>query len=484
MKTLRTFHYFYAAVLCVAFLCVPAARGQQQDQSTPIPAYKSPLASADNNSPASTSSQQVSPDTSSLSGFQNFSLGLPTERSYWQPHAEVSVAGDSNGLETPTGTSWSVLGILSGGVDVHRTSGNSDLNLSYTGGGTFSDQNNVGNGVYQNLSFGDRYSFRRVTISVLDDFSYLPQDAVGFAGLGGSLIPGAAGAGGLGSAFTPGQSILIGQGQSIGNASDVESDVFLSSRSSLTFVGGYSLLHYSSSNLLDYHSTIFSGGYNYQITRKDTIAALYQYDRIDYGNFNQSITSHSGKLSYGRRVTGRLAFQIAAGPQITVSNIAITGTPVVSGSPGAGSVTEIGWTLNTSLNWQMERGSLGAQYFHGITGGSGVLGGAIDDMFTGSATRQVSRTISGSINGGFSRVRGVPIGAIVAGGTPNERYDYVFGGASLARPLSRTLALNLSYQLQYQTSNAPVCSGTTCGPNIIVHLVSFGVTWRDRPRLF
>jgi hypothetical protein len=132
----------------------------------------------------------------------------------------------------------------------------------------------------------------------------------------------------------------------------------------------------------------------------------------------------------------------------------------------------------------MERGGLSAQYFHGVTGGSGVVGGGIDDTFTGTATRQLSRTISGSIDGGYSRVRGVPISTVLAGGTPNQSYDYFFGGASLGHPISRALALNLSYQLQYQTSNAAVCSGTICGSNIIVHLISFGVTWRERPLLF
>lgn len=481
---MRTLHYGFWVALCAISLCVPAARGQQQDQSTPIPAYKSPLGAGDVNNPTNTNSQQVTPDTSSLSGFQNFSLGLPTARSYWQPHAELSLAGDSNGLETPTGTSWSMFGIITGGVDVQRTSGNSNLALSYAGGGTFSNENSVGNGTFQNLSVSDRYSFRRVTISVQDAFSYLPQDAVGFAGFGGSLIPGAAGPSGLGSAFTPGQSILIGQGQSIGNATDLEVDVALTGRSSLTFVGGYSLLRYLDSDLLNYNSAIFRGGYNYQITARDTMSVLYQYNRITYDNFNQAITAHSAELSYGRRVTGRLAFQVAAGPQITVANVAINGAPVVSGSTAAGSVTQVGWTVDTSANWQMERGGLKGEYSHGVTGGSGVLGGAIDDTFTGTATRQLSRTISGTLDGGYSRVKGVPISTVLAGGSPNQSYDYFFGGGSLSHPLSRALSLTFSYQLQYQTSNAAVCSGTICGSNIIVHLVSFGVTWRDRPMLF
>jgi hypothetical protein len=475
----------------VVSLCVPVVRAQQNDNpqqdqqgpSTPIPAYKSPLASAGDSNSTDTNSEQYTPDTSSLSGFDNFSFGMPNERSYWQPHAELYAAGGSNGLQTPTGETWTAWAIVSGGVDAYRNSGDSNLALSYSGGGMFANQSNVGNGTFQNLSFTDRYTFHRFAISVLDDFSFLPQDALGFAGLGGTLIPGATGAGGLGSAFTPGQSILIGQGRSIANASDGETDIFLTPRSSLTLVGGYSLLHYLDSDLLDYNSAIFRGGYNYQLTRKDTIAAFYQYDRISYSNFDQLITAQSGELSYGRRVTGRLAFQIAGGPQITTANIPITGTPV-SGSAGAGSVTEVGWTLSTSLSWQTQRGSMGGQYFHGVSGGSGVLGGGIDDTVTGSINRQLTRTFSGGITGGYSRLQGAPLSSLVAGGSSNQGYDYAFGGGTLGHPINRALALSLSYQLQYQTSNGAICTGTVCGSNVLVHLVSLGLTWRARPLLF
>jgi hypothetical protein len=481
----------------MVLLWVPAALGQQdqsQDQnqqpdegqpSEPIPAYRSPLASASNNyNGTNTSSQQIIPDTSSLSGFQNFGLGMPNQRSYWQPHIEGYIAGDSNGIQSPTGNSWSTFGIISGGVDVQRTSGVSNLTLSYAGSEMFSNQSAIRDTSFQSLSLNERYTFHRMAISAIDDFTYLPRDAFGFASLTGSLVPGTTGAGGLGSAFTPGQSILSAQSESIGNASDAEVDFFLSGRSSLTFVGGYSLLHYLSSDVLDYHSAIFQGGYNYQMTRKDTVAAFYRYDGIDYSNSNQSITSHSGELSYGRRVTGRLAFQIAGGPQITLAKVAISGTPTAGGSSGTGSVTEIGWTLNTSLNWQTERGSFGAQYFHGVTGGSGLLGGGINDTGTGSVSRQLSRTFSGGLTGGYSRIRGVPLSTIVPGASLNERYDYAFGGANLGHPLSRTLGLTLSYEVEYQTSDTGICVGTVCGSNIVVHVVSLGVTWKDRPLLF
>ena len=110
-----------------------------------------------------------------------------------------------------------------------------------------------------------------------------------------------------------------------------EFDEFLTARTSLTFVGGYSLLHYFDTALLDYGDATFQGGYNYQMSRKDTIAVSYLFSGFRYSNFNQSINTHTVAVSYGRRVTGRLAFQASAGPQIVFSRMPISGSPETSG---------------------------------------------------------------------------------------------------------------------------------------------------------
>src|SRR5271169_3801287 len=103
--------------LALITLMAPAARAQDQqsqgqgsqdqqsqgqqtpDQSAqPIPAYRSPLASAADNGDSNAGGPQE-PDTRALSGVQNFSLGLETSRSYWQPHFDVFGTADSNALE-------------------------------------------------------------------------------------------------------------------------------------------------------------------------------------------------------------------------------------------------------------------------------------------------------------------------------------------------------------------------------------------------
>src|SRR5271156_3981981 len=92
------------AALGAVALSTATARAQQpppdaqqgQQPSEPIPAIRSPLAGAagDVNSQ---DSQDLSPDTRSLTGVEDLSLGtLPESHSYWQPHISILGTVDSN----------------------------------------------------------------------------------------------------------------------------------------------------------------------------------------------------------------------------------------------------------------------------------------------------------------------------------------------------------------------------------------------------
>lgn len=481
--------------LCVFLLAVPAAWAQQSQQpqqqsgqqpadqsSGPIPAYRSPLASAAGDNQDEDEPQVLAPDTRSLSGAQDLSLGIPTARSYWQPHFDISVIANSNPLETAQSSGWGAWTSLSGGIDLNRTSGSNDMSMSYVSGGIFANYPGMRNGIVQEMNFVDKFAFHRSSLSFVDTLKYLPESSLGFGGLGG-IAPTGGGSSGLNSVFAASQSLLIGYGQNLANSFATELDTYLTPRTSLTFVGGYSLLHYFDSDLLNNGDFSFRGGYNYQMTRKDTIAVLYTFSGIRYSNFNQSIDNHTVQASYARRVTGRLAFQVAAGPQIVLSRIPISGN---AGSASGESATvtnstQLYWSLNTALQFQAERTLLGLTYNHGVGGGSGVLAGSLSDIVTGSVTRQVSRTFSNGLTAGYSRNQGV---AITSSTPLTQTYDYWFAGVNLAHPVGRALGLTFSYQMHYQTSNSTFCVGPTCGTNVIAHLISVGVGWHERPLLF
>jgi hypothetical protein len=474
--------------LCVLAFFAPITRAQQQPADTPsqspsgpIPAYHSPLASAADNGQSDENSQELTPDTNSLSGAQLLTLGIPLTRSYWQPSFSYYGTADSNPVTNQgSGNTWTGWNTMTGEIDIHRTSGNNNLALSYVAGGMIGIGGPGEGGVIQELSAVDTITFRRWTLSLIEQLSYVPPSGIGVNGIGGGGI-GGIGVPPLNPGLVPGQPFLTASGQTLSSSSDGEADVQLTRRTSLTFVGGYLLLKYfgNGNSALDYGGFNARAGYNYQWTRKDTLAVVYTYNRYEYPNSQQSIDSQSVQLSYARRVTGRLAFQAAAGPQFASFQ-----QPIPTGSttpPSSG--TQLYWAANAGLQYQLKRGNLAAYYSHGVNGGSGVLAGAITDSVTGSTSRRLSRTLSGSISGGYYRNHGVALGT-VSPPTTAQTYDYWSAGGTLSRAWGRSLNLNFSYQMQYQSSGAQFCVGATCGMSFFRNLVSVGVSWRDRPLLF
>jgi hypothetical protein len=482
--------------ICLAIgamaLSAPIACGQQQqpDQSgqptqpsEPIPAYHSPLASQADNGQDQTNadSEKLLPDTTSLTGVQDLSLGMPAlNHSYWQPHLDVSSTVDSNPLAGQNQTSWTTFTSLFGGVDLHRNSGNSMLTLSYVGGGSFSNDGSVSNGIIQGLNFSERLSYRRYVLSFFDQLMYAPQTAFGAGGIpGGPTLPGG-GTLGFGNGILPGQSILTARGQRLTNFSGGELDVLLTHRTSLTFVGGYSLLNSVDSPLLNYGDVIFTAGYNYQLSRKNTIGLSYQYSAFNYSNFDQSIKSNVIYASYGRRITGKLAFQVSAGPNITLIRMPLT-TATGENTTPSGSRTQVYASVNTALQYQLRRALISATYNHGVSGGSGVFAGAITDNVTGYVSKQATRTLSVSWNVGYSRNRGIQVADTT---TANQTFDYWFTGVNLSHSLGRTMNVFLNYQLQYQNTAASVCTGPGCGASVTRNQITFGFDWRKRPTPF
>jgi hypothetical protein len=309
---------------------------------------------------------------------------------------------------------------------------------------------------------------------------YLPQASLGYGGYGGSglSLPGG-GTLGLQPGLAPIDAVLTTRGQRIDNSFLTQADVNLTRRSSFTVLGGYSLLHYfdNSLNLLNSTTATAQAGYNRKVSAKDTFAVFYRFSGFRYSDINQSINDNVVQFSYARRVTGRLAFQIAAGPEYSLFT-----TPILTNNAGtATSSSQLNWSLSTSLTYQLKRASVAASYFHGVSAGSGVLSGSVTDTVTVNVSRQLSRTFSGGITGGYARNRAL---AIPGYGVYNQSYNYSFAGANLSHPWGRSMNLFLSYQAQYQDSNVGFCAGVTCGTDVLVHLISVGFNWHTRPMLF
>lgn len=467
-----------------------AQQGQQQqntqdnNQSTeqptqPIPAYHSPLggvgAGNQNANPS-----EVQPDTRPLAGAQQIGLGTqPIEHSYWQPTVSVYSTFDSNSFGA--GSGWVNFESFLGSVNVHRESARNDLTLVYAGGATVSSDSSIGNTVLQQFELGDKISLRRAEISFFNSTTYIPEAAFGYGGLGGVNLPGT-GMLGLGE-FVPEQSILAARDQRVSNADLGQVNYRLSRRASVTLLAGYSLLHFLGGGYFDFREPMVQAGYNYQWTRNDTVALSYRFDDFQFSGLGESIRDNRADLSYGRRVTGRAAFEVQAGPEAVffkISNPSATGTGTSGTVTTGGSSSQLLWNLNSSLTYAVPRGTVSLSYSHGVNGGSGVLVGAVANTVLVSATRTLSREFTADARFGYARNTSLngPVQLVAS-----RDYDYWFGGADLTHAFGRYLTLVGSYQYQRQTSNAPVCIGTVCG-TFTRNLISVGVTWQDRPLTF
>ncbi len=475
---MRRFHLNLLIVLCSALLAVPAARAQQQppDQSAPPSQAAQPneSPSPEETEPTDVNGQRLNPDTRSLAGVQTVSLGVPAlEHSYWQPSFFATVAGDSNPLLTPNTTSWTTWTTLLGALAVRANSGHSEFSMDYVGGGSISSDASVQNAVVQEMQVGERIKGRRASLSLLDQVAYIPETSFGYGGLSALSLPDG-GALGLQPSLVPTETILSARGQRLLNSSLVEFDALLSPRATFTVAGGYAFLHDFNNIVFDFDNTIGQAGFSYQASRQDAIAVLYRYDAFRFTNANETLAGHIAELTYARRVTGRLAFEIGAGPEYAIFRV-----PSTTGT-GSISTTNIYWVGDASLTYSLRHTSLALNYDHGIAGGSGVLSGSIADTVRGSISSQLSRTFRGDLSVGYARNQPLSVGSMAAT-TSNPTFDYYYGTLGISHPFGHSVTLSLDYFTQYQHVDGTYCVGTVCGNTILRQQISLGLNMHTRP---
>jgi hypothetical protein len=466
------------SIFAAAWLCFASAgRAQEpppQGTDKPKPAAKSygPIGSEEQDQEQTP--QTLQPDERPLTGIQQLTVGTPPERhSYWVPGVSYNNFIQSNAQSQGGGSGWTSSNYLAGNVSLLENWSRSQLAVNYTGGGNFSTDSTVGNGWFQQFGATQTVNWERVQLTLLDQFAYLPQSQFGFGagtglaqpGIGGSLGVGSTG---LGVGLDPSQSIFTAIGPRYSNSFGTQVNYQLSPRSSVTIGGVYSLLRFSKAGNIESDDYVGNAGYNYQVTRKDTLGLIYRYSSFHYIGTGQAIGDQIIQAAYGRKITGRLALQLTAGPDITHFRIPQGTNGKTRFVSGSGTAT---------ITYVVPRGSVSLSYLHGVTSGSGVLLGATSDQITGSASRKLTRVWSGDAHLGYARNRN----AQAAVGATNLNFDTVYAGASVARPLGRNANFTLGYTAYIETANGAVCAGANCGSNFTTHQISVGVSWHTRP---
>src|SRR5436853_1002941 len=444
-------------------------------QPVQLPVATAPY-SGNTKSPNADSATPVS-DKRALAGAQDLSPdSTALRRSYWQPFFNLTSTLDTNPRGAGNTVSLVPWGSFYGGVDLLLSSRRSDLTLDYLGGGVVSQHKNEDQPIQQ-LALGEKLSWRHATISLFDQVAYFPKAVSGFyLPTGTSLTSNRELA--LQPVFVPNQSIVTTVGQELTNAFIGELDLSPTPRSSLTFLESYSVVRFFNSGVLDLNDTILQGGFNHQITRNNTIALLYRYAGFRFDNLYQPMDGHVVQFAFGRRVTGRLAFQLSAGPELSLFRTAAGQQSLGSTLPTILVFKRLSWSLDSSITYEIRRTVLKLGYDHGVTDGGGFLAGATTDQGSLSIDSQLSRTLAGQLIGGYASNRG----AIATAQQPvDELYRDWFAGVTISHTWGRRASVFLSYQVQRQASNF-ACAGVGCGNGFTRQFISLGLTGRAQPR--
>jgi len=414
----------------------------------------------------------LQPDMTPLTGVQNATLGAPGMRhSYWVPGLQYGSTIQSNGYNQPSSSGWYATNYLIGNVSLLEAWSRSQLAVNYSAGGYFSTNSTVGNGNYQQLALSQTFQWNRWLVQILDQFSYLPQGQFGFGGGTNLGIPGVAGVlnppiPGLGGNIVPNQSIYAATGPRYSNAGVIQGTYEISPRGSITASGSYGILHFVDLGNVDNNSVGGSLGYNYLISREDTVGVLYRFSNYQYPGQPQAFGDNIVNVAYGRKITGRLALQLYGGPEFTTFRVP-TGTQS----------SRLGGNANTNLTYGFEDGSLSAGYFHGVNGGSGVFTGSTVDQVNFVASRRLGRVWSANFNFGYAHNRAV-VNSTQAG---IPTYNTWFVGGGMNRPIGRDLNFAISYTADIYGSNQSGCSGTTCSTNQTSNYITLSFQWHTRP---
>lgn len=441
-----------------------SARAQEQEppplQEPPKPAARGIPGMDDSSEQQNV--DQWQPDISPVTGLESPTLGTPALRhSYWVPGLQYSAMVQSNPYGANNSSGWYATHYLGGSLSLVKSWSDSILSLNYSGGGVITSQPGQSNGQYQQLAAAQSFQFRRWQLQWSDQFAYLPQTAFGFGagtglaapGIGGSL--GATTPGGL----SPNESIFTAVGPRYSNTAVIQATYIMSARQSITVAGMDGVLHFTQAHNVDSQNYLGSFGYNYALTREDSIGLLYRFSSYHFPGQPQAYGDSSVGVAYQRKITRRLALQANVGPDFISYRV-----------PLGGVSEHTSWQANASLTYGFARGSVSGSYYHGLSAGSGVLIGGTLDQFTLSGNRQITRAWSVNGNFGYARNRALNNAETVGLGS----YDNYFFGGGVSRPIGRNMNFNAAYTayLQQQAGSQG---------NTTEHTITIFFNWHTRP---
>ena len=454
-------------------LAVAAAPAQEPATSTP-PSGQLPATSPPEGQEAAveeTTNAPV-PDIRPLTGAEEIGVGLRRGgRNFIFPALQVYAYGDSNRSIAATGGQGAELaGSVVGRLALQHVSRTSQLTLDYMGGGMFYARQSDLNATIHQIGITQAFTGRRWALQLSDRASYLPESSFGFGGfgsMGGGLSGGfGSGLGSLNPAFSADQTVVTGRGYRINNTTIAQVQYLASRRATLTATAAYSLLRFEEAGAIDSDHRIFSAGYNYEMTRRDSLGLTYGVSMFRFRGSDLAFDDHFVQLVYGRRVTGRMAFELGAGPQLDIFKNSL-----------AGSTHRYFWNLHSSLHYRWPRSDLGISYGRYTSSGSGLLYGAQTDRLSLSVGHRFTRNWSGSFSPGYSHNSRLQQ---TTGPSTSVDFNSYYVGFGLRRALGRYADASVNYTFQGQTTDIASPLGAMVNSSLVRHTFGLAFSWHGR----
>ena len=271
---------------------------------------------------------------------------------------------------------------LSGDASYSNTAKLLPFSFQYGGGyGRSWNESNSGGNIFQHLSLTQGFVWRTWSLNASDNVSDMFQTATtGFTGVPGTGEP----VGTTGTTASTDQTLLVLDTRTVSNSTMLQFSDKLGSKYSINLNDYESEMRFLDGNGINSNSLAASGGITRRLDGRNSLSSQYSFSRYSYGGTGFSAQTSSVTAGYMRIWTRRLSTSVNAGPLwVFSSGTASTGgTTTGTASALAASVpSSTMLSLTASANYQMRRGSGGANYFHGTSGGSGYMLGSKIDSF-------------------------------------------------------------------------------------------------------
>ena len=337
------------------------------------------------------------------------------------------------------------------------------FSLVFSGGHAFSETSYEPSYSFLNLAFSQVITAGRWNIVLSDSVNYLPGTPV--TGLSGVAGVGDVGVNPVQVGSDTGQGILTNYSSRVSNVASGSVARHLTGKTSLTASGSYSTTQFlggssSESQGLNSDAATGAGGVTHQVNARNTFGGNYSYMTFNYPQNNLGLpavnfVSQVASGFFSHQFTRKFGMTAAAGPEWTkVGN--------------SGSGTGLSLFVDTTATYAAKTSTLSAAFLRSTAGGNGVVGGALSDSATLSASHRFWMVWNVSVTSGYTQSSNLPVA-----NAPAYTVNTVVSSLQVSRAILRSLSGYASYTFEdqhYSGSAIDIYSGDT-------QVVGFGVTY-------